>query len=147
MPKIADVVNRCPNCTMGPIPSLGLILMPLHNLRWLLSLAKRDFWCLRAESWFVVASYPFAKMIPQWVDHFGNDCPKRSKHRNPCLKYGPPYFWVLLPHCLLNERDKKCWIWNCTAWSQDQNKAKGHSTQCLHDPQFKKTRFSSPNLS
>ena len=30
-----------------------------------LGLAKRDLWGLGAESWFVVASYPFAKMIPQ----------------------------------------------------------------------------------
>ena len=29
-----------------------------------LGLAKRDLWGLRAESWFVVASYAFAKMIP-----------------------------------------------------------------------------------
>jgi hypothetical protein len=27
-------------------------------------LAKRDLWVLGAESWFVVASYGFAKMIP-----------------------------------------------------------------------------------
>ena len=27
-------------------------------------LAKRDLWSLGAESWFAVASYAFAKMIP-----------------------------------------------------------------------------------
>ena len=29
----------------------------------ILGLAKRDLWGLGAESWFVVASYPFAKII------------------------------------------------------------------------------------
>ena len=29
-----------------------------------LGLAKRDLWGLGAESWFVVASLPFARMIP-----------------------------------------------------------------------------------
>ena len=29
----------------------------------ILGLAKRDLWGLGAESWFVVASYAFAKMI------------------------------------------------------------------------------------
>ena len=36
-----------------------------------LGLAKRDLWGLGAESWFVVASYVFAKMILQSGDHFG----------------------------------------------------------------------------
>ena len=36
MPKIADVVNRCPNRTMGPIPSLGLILtFYSHSTIWI----------------------------------------------------------------------------------------------------------------
>ena len=30
----------------------------------MLGLAKKDFWGLEAESWFLVASLPFAKMIP-----------------------------------------------------------------------------------
>ena len=35
-----------------------------------LGLAKRDLWGLGAESWFVVASYAFAKMVYKWGDHF-----------------------------------------------------------------------------
>ena len=34
-----------------------------------LGLAKRDLWGLGAESWFVVASYAFAKMILQLVTY------------------------------------------------------------------------------
>ena len=50
-----------------------------------LGLAKRDLWGLGAKSWFVVASYAFAKMIPplhrgafcqsslQWIYYYGNN--------------------------------------------------------------------------
>ena len=36
----------------------------------LLGMAKWDLWGLGAESWFVVASYAFAKMVPPLEDHF-----------------------------------------------------------------------------
>ena len=42
-----------------------------YYLVFILGLAKRDLWGLGAESWYVVASCPFAKMIPQWENHFG----------------------------------------------------------------------------
>ena len=34
------------------------------NVHCTFGLVKRDLWGLGAESWFVVASYAFAKMIP-----------------------------------------------------------------------------------
>ena len=116
MPKIADVVNRCPNRTMGPIHSLGLILtFYSHSMIGIFD--KNLVKSLVLSTWkFRIKTEDLFPYCP--------DCPKRSKHRNPCCKHGPPFFWVLLPHCLPNERDKKCWIRNCTAWSQDQNKAK-----------------------
>ena len=45
----------------------------------MLGLAKKDFWGLEAESWFVVASLPFAKMIP----HASAPRPQRSRFANP----------------------------------------------------------------
>ena len=45
------------------------------NLIYTLGLEKRDLWGLGAESWFVVASYAFAKMIPPLEDHFGKSQP------------------------------------------------------------------------
>ena len=36
-----------------------------------LGLAKQDLLGLGAESLCIVASYHFAKMIPQWDNHFG----------------------------------------------------------------------------
>ena len=40
------------------------VLMKIRICR--LGLAKRDLWGLGAESWFVVASYAFAKMITSY---------------------------------------------------------------------------------
>ena len=41
------------------------------HIACLLGVAKQYLWGLGAESWCIVASLAFAKMIPQWDDHFG----------------------------------------------------------------------------
>ena len=58
------------------IQSLNLHFRPFfHSSNFcsllILGVAKRYLWDLGAESWWIVASLSYAKMIPQWDDHFG----------------------------------------------------------------------------
>ena len=47
-----------------------MAVLHTHGAVCTLGLAKRDLWGLGAETWFIVASYAFAKMILRWGDPF-----------------------------------------------------------------------------
>ena len=62
---------------------LFLSLIEIYQLISTLGLSKQDLWGLGAESQCIVTSCPFAKMIPQWQNHFG----KRKDPVLPTLEY------------------------------------------------------------